>query len=667
MKQINLFKNLLLVALLCASGAAIAQVHPLAYGFATIGGTANPYSNWYADYVGMRFEVVSPASVAGDKVHTTTNDGNPANTSNWGGLVTTPITNVPVVMPQAGDSLAGGTITVNMTGKIALVYRGGGVLFGDKAYAAQLAGAVACVIINNQPGGPVGMASGGSGPSVVIPIFMISKTDGDALDALYNAGTIANITITSWGQGYQNDLGFVPGGAAGWHAYAVPKAQLTSSGNPSAYKGMDGAFIANYGSNNATHVQVSATLSWNPSTGGTSQIHTDTSGTLATFTQLDSIYAMFAASDYNITAPTATGRYDLTYKILSDSIDQFSFDNTQTYSYYATDSLYSKGRYDFTTNQPLRTIYESFNGGNEYMWGPMYYVAKAGTSISRVQYSIALPATSASPILNGTNNVYLFKWVDGSNGHPLDSILQDGELQLISLGIKVYDGINDTSNGVLNLTTMADSNGSNSRPVLDSQSWYYLTVDVPSLSSAIEYLGCDGILDAYPRIYGRYYHNAGTISGIYDYSNLVVGGTKDSVYYYPNQGNTPIPATYTAYINSVDSFIYSQAKGLIPAVSMYTQPTVGGVKNTAAPFANVSLYPNPASDYLTVSLELQQPAKRVTYEIIDGLARFVSKEVHNNVQNEKKVIDTKNLKPGNYYLIISADDKIMSRTFTVTK
>ena len=63
----------------------------------------------------------------------------------------------------------------------------------------------------------------------------------------------------------------------------------------------------------------------------------------------------------------------------------------------------------------------------------------------------------------------------------------------------------------------------------------------------------------------------------------------------------------------------------------------------------------------------QQSAKTVTYEVIDGFAKFVNKEVHYNVKSEKNVISTKNFAPGSYFLIIKADDKIMSRKFTVLK
>ena len=668
MKQFDFVKKSLLVSALCASGAVNAQVHPLAFGSQTIGGTATP-TNWYADYVGLRLEVDAPASVAGNKTYTTSNDGNSANTNNWGGTVPPLIINKKIVMPQAGDSLASSAITVNMTGKVALIYRGT-VEFGFKALQAQNAGALACILVNNIAGGPVGMGAGASGASVTIPVYMISQSDGNALDGLYNSGDTATVTITNWGQNYQNDLGFVPGGYSIWHNFAIPRAQLTPTANPSAYRGMDGAFIANYGSHPATHVKVTSTLSYTPLGGSTSQVYADSSGVLTAFTVADSIYAMFAPSDYNLPTTTGTGRFDLFYQIKSDSVDQFPADDSITYSFYVTDSVYSKSRYDFGTNQPIRTLYESFNAGAEYIWGPMYYVANAGSSLSKVQYSLAMNvATGASNALTGQNNVYLYKWTDGYydsstlTQYPLDSVVENGELQLVSLGIKGFGGVGDTSEALLELTTMADTNGNGSHPNLEANTWYYLAIDVPATTAVPLFLGTDGILDPYPRVYGRFMNN-----GILDYSSIVQFGGETSIWANYAFGNTPSPVTATATINAVDSFNYNNAKGLIPSVAMITGAAVNAVQNVSSkPFANVSLYPNPATNYLTVSIELPQAAKTVTYEVIDGAARFVNKEVHYNVQSEKNVMSTSNLTPGNYNLIITADGKIMSRKFTVIK
>ena len=57
----------------------------------------------------------------------------------------------------------------------------------------------------------------------------------------------------------------------------------------------------------------------------------------------------------------------------------------------------------------------------------------------------------------------------------------------------------------------------------------------------------------------------------------------------------------------------------------------------------------------------------VTYTIIDGLGRFVSKETHNNVKNETYVMQTNKLAPGMYYLVVNANGKGLSRKFTIVR
>ena len=662
MKQINFFRKLFVTALVVGvAGYASAQIHPLAFGSYTLG-TAATQPNWYADYVGLRFEVVTPLAAAGDKAYTVSNDGTGA-TTEWGGIITTPIVNQPIVMPQPGDSLVNTIITVSMTGKIGFVYRGGGVEFGAKALACQNAGAIACVIVNNIPGGPVGMGAGASGSSVTIPTFMISKADGDLLDSFYNAGIIPTLTITTWGQGNHADLGFVPNGAAMWHANAVPASQLGATGNPTPYNMLDGAFIANYGSSTITGVKLKSTTTFTP-TGGSAGAPHSSQVDLASFPSVDSIWALFNTTEYSLSAGV-TGTVKTHYVIESDSIDQFPADNTLDVTVDVSDNVFSKSRYDFVNDQPIRTIYTSFGGGVEFLWGPMYYVANSGFSVSNVKFSLAINSTTISTPLPSDVNVFVFKWTDGVGGDA-DSIVANGELYLVGSGTKHVDGINDTSGALLVQTIYADTNGNNVGPnmVLDGSSWYYVAIDVPSAT----FLGCDGVQDPYPRVYGRYHANmGGSGNHLLDYSSIEFTGSKVSLDSFEGSGNAPVPAFSTAYINSVDSFVYSNMKGLIPSVSMQIMSTTSNPVAYGKPLANVSLFPNPAKDQLNVTAAFDKNEKTVSYEIIDGLARFVSKDTHYNVQNDSYTINTSKLAPGNYYLIINAEGRAMTRRFTVVK
>ena len=654
MKQVITLKNLLLAT--CIAGASVAngQVQPLAFGPFPYGtGTSDP--NWYADYVGLRFVVNSPASVAGQKIYTFAFTGG----TPWGGAVSTPIINEQICMPPlGGDTLASTLTPGTMTGKIGVVYRGGGIEFVCKAQQVQNAGAIACVIVNNVNGGPVGMGAGTvcSAAGITIPVFMISKEDGDAIGARYRAGDTARFTITPWGLSLANDAGFVPGGIAGWHNYAIPSNQLGASSNPYPYKMVDGAFIANYGTNDLSGVNLTSTTTFTPAeTSVPATQHTNTV-TLSSFEATDSIYAMFDDAEYDLSA-TGKGRFDVTYTISHSVADAYPADNSITSSFYVTDSLYSKGRYDMANNAPVRTIGYSFNAGGDFLWGPMYYVKTGGTSISRVQYSLS---TNTAGPLGTPANIYLFKWADGSGGQPADSVLQNGELTLASLGVHNFDGVNDTSGALLNFSGMGDPASGNPTTIyLEADSWYYLAVGVPGS----HFLGADGIVHPYPRIYGRFQLNNSNL----DYASLVNTST-DDIIATPTGANTPTPSTFVSFVNSVDSFNFSSTRGLIPAVAMIANNSPVSVNNVpTVTDTKVSLFPNPAKDVMNVSVDLEKTSKSVTFTIIDGLGRFVSKEVYSNVKTGNFSVNTSKLAPGNYFFVMNTDTKAVSRNFVIAK
>lgn len=660
MKQVITLKNLLLAT--CIAGASIAngQVRPLAFGsFPITGGNSDP--NWYADYVGLRFVVNSPASVAGQKIYTFANTG----TTPWGGAVTTPIINTQICMPPlGGDTLATSLAPGSMTGKIGYVYRGSNE-FVCKAVQVKNAGAIACVIVNNVSGGPVGMGAGTvcSITGLDIPVFMISKEDGDLITGLYRSGDTARLTITPWGIGSANDAGFVPGGIAGWHNFAIPSNQLGASGNPFPYKMVDGAFIANFGTSDLSGVNVTSTTTFTPAeTSVPATQHTNTV-TLANFTVADSIYAMFDDAEYDLSA-TGKGRFDITYNITHSVADDYPADNTITTSVHVTDSLYSKGRYDFANNKPVVTVSNSFRAAatDDFVWGPMYFVKNGGTSISRVQYSLALnrPAGLVGPmVLSGSTDLYLFKWVDGNGGQPMDSILQFGELEMVSIGLHNFDGVNDTSGAILNFSGMGDPVTGNPKTIyLDANSWYYLAVKVPG----DHFLGADGIAHPYPRIYGRFQLDNSNL----DYSSLV-SSSSDFIIGNPTSSNIPLPGTFSSFVNVVDSFNFSNTRGLIPAVAMIANNSPVSVNDVTTVDTKVTLFPNPAKDVMNVSVDLEKTSKSVTFTIIDGLGRFVSKEVHNNVKTGTFSVNTSKLAAGSYFFITSTDTKAVSRNFVITK
>lgn len=665
MKQFNAFKKLMLVTCIGVSSVVNAQTsHPLSFD-----SSANNTWNHYKDYVGTRLQVTAPfpSSIAGDKIYT-------ASWPTWGGAVITPISDVPVIMMDGTTSLTdsfacGGFAVGAMTGKIALVWRGplGGSAceFGYKALQAQNAGAIAVVIINQYPGeGPVGMAAGSSGASVTIPVFMIGNLDGIAISAVYHTSppNTVKMTITPWGIGKNNDIGFLPGGISIWHDYAIPASQLTGPSVPQAYKGIDGAFIGNWGVNNATNVQLNSSVTFTPNGGSAGTPHTS-SVSLASFPAIDSVWTMFGA-EYDLPAASGEGRYDLTYTLTSDSTDEFSADNTANYSFYACDSTFSKGRYDFAKKRPVANAW--YTPGFNYLWGVPYYVAMGGSAIKNLQFS----ASSGPGLLPvATMNFYVFKWTDGSFGtSSLNNAIETGEMELVGAATKNFDGVSDSSFNFFTVPIVADTTNFTSGPqvILDSAKWYLVAAEVVYPGTSRIALGCDGSLGAYPRTYGRAHFNNFT-----ELYNPAVDTDKVSlrtVY----QGAAWTSFTFGGASYNVDSVTYHGQIGLIPAIAMNITPKStsvidnSGVNNTNAD-VKIAVYPNPASDYVTVSLDMLSKAKTVTYTVISSAATIVRKETRNNITNDKYTFSTSKLASGNYFVVINADGRNMIRKFAVIK
>jgi minor extracellular serine protease Vpr len=82
----------------------------------------------------------------------------------------------------------------SLAGKIALISRGG-CTFSAKIRNAQNAGAVAALVVNNQPGIPIPMGQDGTANQPTIPAYMVSLADGPALAADNGLSTTIGVTL----------------------------------------------------------------------------------------------------------------------------------------------------------------------------------------------------------------------------------------------------------------------------------------------------------------------------------------------------------------------------------------------------------------------------------------------------------------------------------------
>ncbi|WP_317166951.1 thrombospondin type 3 repeat-containing protein [Winogradskyella ursingii] len=142
-----------------------------------LGGIAGPSVFESASNISVN----TPSNIAGDY--------NSRETTNFGSIVSTVITGDFILAnDNTGNPSEGcGSFGEDATGKIALIRRGN-CSFTEKVKNAQDAGAIAAIVLNNIEGAPIPM--GGADASITIPAVMISKQDGDIIEAALQSETV---------------------------------------------------------------------------------------------------------------------------------------------------------------------------------------------------------------------------------------------------------------------------------------------------------------------------------------------------------------------------------------------------------------------------------------------------------------------------------------------
>lgn len=244
-------------------------------------------------------------------------------------------TYVDPVAGATGDSACCGPIvnTGDVAGKIAFIYRGG-CNFSLKAYQAQAAGAVGCVIVNNEPGNLVNMLGGDSASAVVIPTIFVSDATGAVLADSINAGSV-EIFLGNPNGVFANNIGAYKPNIGMANAGAVPARFAESS---SDFYVPVGAWVFNFGSADAINAVLSVTIDRD----GTEVYSQSSTG--ATILPGDSLFVAlddFSEDGYE------SGLYTMTYSMVSDATDELPVDNEVTATFYINEEgMYSKSTID---------------------------------------------------------------------------------------------------------------------------------------------------------------------------------------------------------------------------------------------------------------------------------------------------------------------------------
>jgi len=494
---------------------------------------------------------------------------------------------------STADSLGCLALTngADILGKIAVVYRGT-CQFGIKALNANVAGAIAVVIINNAPGSPVGMAAGDVGDQVTIPVVMISLEAGALLRAEIEAGNLEAFIGNKLGL-FDYDLGFFAEDIYLPNGNSIPS--LVAQ-NGSEYNYTPAAWLHNYGSENTAAAKFTATITFN----GTEVYSQSVTGI-----SLNSGENLYVSTPAFSPASWTPGLYVITLSasydadLAVDEAEEFEGDNTYSINLMISDNQI------FTRS--------SVNADGTLLGGPGFRTAD-GTAFSAC---VAYTHPNASRMaLSGMHF--------GATGAAEVSIANE------VLGITVwrmnttFTDINDPAYSV-DVTLVANAD-----------------FDIPDTAENGDIFftpvrtGNDDFLILEDN--ARYVFCVGTDNP--DIFILFDGGGLDNRRQYEGVNGNAQP----------DYYIYTDGLGRF--TDFYGLPAIGVeffdknlVSTVEENIVDVTPYPNPTTEFLNIPLNNLNGAAQLN--IFDANGRLISTD-NVSVQNNTLTVDVKNMATGIY-------------------
>ena len=412
------------------------------------------------------FEIKSPASIKG--FYTIQNAD--STTAFWGnGSTAKKSVEAELVLATGADSVVSTTLDdAKYQGKIAVVFRGGGVSFADKALRAQTAGAVAVIIVNHgmQADGSVNgdevfaMSAGGtsytdgsSGTKVKIPVAMISKNTYLKLSPVLRSGE----TVVGYIGGKQlakNDLKLD-------YKRVVTPARLTNVSLLAQANDITdslGVVVYNNGSEIQDSVMCEVVIKYGSDTlhhAYAGVIYKDDSGKNVTTIPPGKSIGYIAFTPFKNTQNLKPGKYTITYSAYSTikgKEDDFKADNTVEIPFFINDTIYSPtviqswDRYVFKDSvrdnygkpvSPAKFIYDTIRYKNQPNYtnfyqpgstsnfkshGPCIVLRDAnasrinGTGLTFTAMNYSSAEKSYKPLKDVPFKINVFEWADQFSG-----------------------------------------------------------------------------------------------------------------------------------------------------------------------------------------------------------------------------------------------------------
>jgi len=574
------------------------------------------------------FIVNSPESIAGSYDFSTVAAGD-----EWGALVGDSIWCGDLMLVDPADGCE--PISTDIAGNVAVVDRGT-CNFSIKAWEAEVAGASACIIVNNNPGFElVGMLPGTNAELVTIPVIFITLEDGDAIKAAMTDGTV-NICM--------GDIIFSNNVASGLTAVSAPFSATVPMNQIAAAESAGFtplARITNDGTNDAHNVTTTANISFTPAGGSASQVYSEMAAT-ALLPSGDTVLHELAAFDYS---ESEIGSYMVNYEIAMDSTDELVNDNAAAYSFDVTSNVFTEGQWDYDNNRPLRTFATTIGGveeGDPNDWellSSFEVPVGIGYQIDSVQYYVEMN-TADQPTLDGiTVKAKLYEWEDEDE----DGVVIQDEVSLVAFNN--WEFSESDGEGRWITVPMQDN--------LSLEPSYVVPDDGLVYFVGLEYQGTLGVEFGFNDDYSfgllnslnllntdadpPYLLSTIQIDGLVDFADLGVFGDG-------NGGIVDATSTTAMFLNEMMEIAVDELDDKEAAIV---------------------LFPNPANEMINSQLVLDEQTSKLTYSITDMQGRQIFFVEKFDIKEDLNEFNVEQLPAGIYNLNITTDKGIKTKRFNV--
>lgn len=584
------------------------------------------------------FRIDAPANIAAYQI---TSEATSA--SSWASDINGKWENVPVAFDPNNANGCGAFTPGFFTGKFALIYRGG-CEFGAKALAAQTAGAQGVIIVNNLLG-VAGMNGGANGLNVTIPVIMVTTEAGNNMKTELLNNVPVTVSLAAWrfdSVANPIDIGFMSDGPNLPIAKTLPASQLSTQGGFSddSFRVFTGGRFYNYSVVNFDTIGLEGRFAFNPSYTGGTFTQTDSNmiryyfnTPIATtdsilYLKLDTINNNLVGFDMN---DAAKGRYRMentVYTIPFTETGSAQLNNVWTYDFAVTDSIYAKGAYNFTKNAPVANYYINVNASANYQWGQVYFIRNGSYEAKKAQAVIMRDVIDDSLFAGQDVLITLYDWDDANSDGVID---YNSEVQEVANATSTL-----TANDLVPIeglvVTMPFNNtlAPGSPVILQAGKRYWMTIELGNTRTYA--IGTDYYADYQANLIGVISRG----NPLYDVTaGIMYGGG------------------------------FSDAGS--PSIALHMSALPVGMNDVTKFDGKATVYPNPTSDIVNVSVNMNNATKMIRYEIVDVTGKTVVSSAKSNVKSDVFTYNTSKLSNGTYFVNIKSDAGNTQLKFTVAK